>query len=78
MSAVQAQRSALPAVMGRRVRELRETRGLGQTEFAGILGTTQSAVSRIEAGDGANLRLSTLEQLAWALDAELVIELRPR
>jgi transcriptional regulator with XRE-family HTH domain len=78
MSVTDVTVSRLPSRIGRSVRELREMREMGQTELAVILGTKQSAVSRIEAGSGANMRLSTLEQLAWALGCELVVELRPR
>lgn len=40
--------------------------GLTQTEVAARMGTSQSAVARIESGD-ADVRLSTLERYAAAL-----------
>ena len=40
--------------------------GLSQTEVAARMGTSQSAVARIEAGQ-ADLRLSTLERYAAAV-----------
>ena len=40
--------------------------GLTQTEVAARMGTSQSAVARIESGD-ADVRLSTLERYAVAL-----------
>ena len=44
--------------------------GLTQTEVAARMGTSQSAVARIESGE-ADLRLSTLERYAAVLDAEI-------
>jgi transcriptional regulator with XRE-family HTH domain len=44
--------------------------GLSQTEVAARMGTSQSAVARLESGD-ADVRLSTLERYAAALDRRL-------
>jgi predicted transcriptional regulator len=44
--------------------------GLSQTEVAARMGTSQSAVARLEAGDN-DLRLSTLERYASALEARI-------
>jgi transcriptional regulator with XRE-family HTH domain len=44
--------------------------GLTQTEVAARMGTSQSAVARLEAADG-DIRLSTLERYATALGMEL-------
>ena len=44
--------------------------GLTQTELAARMGTSQSAVARIESGEG-DVRLSTLERYAAALGQEL-------
>jgi transcriptional regulator with XRE-family HTH domain len=60
---------------GRRalVRQLasrREELGLSQTVVAARMGTSQSAVARLEGGD-ADVRLSTLERYAAALGQEL-------
>ena len=44
--------------------------GLSQTEVAARMGTSQSAVARLEGGDN-DLRLSTLERYASALEARL-------
>ncbi len=44
--------------------------GLSQTEVAARMGTSQSAVARLESG-GADARLSTLERYAGALGREL-------
>ena len=62
------------------VAELVTTRpqlGLSQTEVAARMGTSQSAVARLEGG-GADARLSTLERYAGALGAELRWQLRRR
>jgi len=59
--------------MARRRKELSEALvarrheiGLSQTEVAARMGTSQSAVARLEAGE-ADLRLSTLERYAAAV-----------
>jgi transcriptional regulator with XRE-family HTH domain len=57
--------------------DCRRRSGLSQTEVAARMGTSQSAVARLEAGAG-DVRLSTLERYAAALDVELHWELRGR
>jgi DNA-binding XRE family transcriptional regulator len=37
--------------LGRQVRDLRTRAGLSQKELAGLAGTTQAGIARIEAGD---------------------------
>ncbi|HUY21012.1 MAG TPA: helix-turn-helix transcriptional regulator [Acidimicrobiales bacterium] len=44
--------------------------GLSQTQVAARMGTSQSAVARLEAGE-ADVRLSTLERYAEAVGLEL-------
>lgn len=51
---------------------LREKRGLSQRELAERLGTTQSAVARLEAGN-VSPTLPTLDKVAEALGVELVV-----
>jgi len=51
--------------------------GLSQTEVAARMGTSQSAVARIESGD-ADVRLSTLERYAAALGRRLDVRLQRR
>jgi transcriptional regulator with XRE-family HTH domain len=53
-------------LVGRLV-EVRQQLGLSQTEVAARMGTSQSAVARLERGD-ADVRLSTLRRYAAALD----------
>jgi predicted transcriptional regulator len=49
--------------------------GLSQTDVAARMGTSQSAVARIESGD-ADVRLSTLERYAAAVGRRLDWQLR--
>lgn len=49
--------------------------GLTQTEVAARMGTSQSAVARLEAGD-IDIRLSTLERYAMAIGMELRFDLK--
>lgn len=55
---------------------LRRLRGLSQHRLALRMGTKQPAIARLEAGDN-NTRLSTLVDLATALDATVRIDLEP-
>jgi predicted transcriptional regulator len=50
---------------------------LSQTEVAARMGTSQSAVARLESG-AADVRLSTLERYAAALDQQLHWRLQTR
>ena len=55
------------------VRELaaqRQAAGLSQTEVAARMGTSQSAVARLESGD-VDVRASTLERYAAAVGGEI-------
>ncbi|MGN2641948.1 helix-turn-helix domain-containing protein [Nocardia takedensis] len=63
--------------LGRTIRAMREDRGWSQSTLADAAAMTQSAVARFEAG-GTVPSLPVLERLAAALDAELVVEVRPR
>jgi predicted transcriptional regulator len=57
--------------------EARGELGLSQTEVAARMGTSQSAVARLESGD-ADVRLSTLERYAAALGHQLDFRLQRR
>ena len=59
--------------------QARQAAGLSQTEVAARMGTSQSAVARLERGD-ADVRLSTLQRYAAALDRQvgLTVADRPR
>lgn len=55
----------------------RRRRRLSQAALAELVGTTQSAIARLESG-GRPPRIDTLRRIADALDCELVVSLRPR
>ena len=59
------------------VAQQRVARNLSQRELAELVGTTQSAIARLEAG-GRPPRIDTLLRIAEALDCDLSVELRPR
>jgi HTH-type transcriptional regulator / antitoxin HipB len=61
--------------LAERVRLLREARGMSQGELAQRMGTTQSAIARLEAG-GTYPNFLTLERVGHALRAELVVEFK--
>jgi DNA-binding XRE family transcriptional regulator len=59
------------------VTDQRHARSLSQAELAALVGTTQSAIARLESG-GRPPRIDTLLRIADALDCDLEVELRPR
>jgi predicted transcriptional regulator len=78
-------RTAFPGLQGlaARRRELveelvkaRRERGMSQTEIAARMGTSQSAVARLEGGD-LDVRLSTLERYAAAVGHTVDWHVRP-
>jgi DNA-binding XRE family transcriptional regulator len=52
------------------IRALREKKGLSQRQLAELVGTTQSAIARLEAGN-VSPSLPTLDKIAAALGAEV-------
>jgi predicted transcriptional regulator len=54
------------------LRALREKRGLSQRQLAELVGTTQSAIARLEGGR-ISPSLPTLDRIAAALGAEVTI-----
>ena len=54
----------------------RRAQGLSQTEVAARMGTSQSAVARLEASAG-DLKVSTLERYAAAVGAPIAWALEP-
>ena len=67
------QAARMAGARGRLVRELAEQRqaaGLSQTEVAARMGTSQSAVARLESGT-ADVRASTLERYAAAVGGQI-------
>ena len=65
------------AAIAEKVAERRQASGLSQRELAELVGTTQSAIARLERG-GRPPRIDTLLRIADALDCDLVVELKPR
>jgi len=65
------------AAVAERVAEERQARGFSQRELAELVGTTQSAIARLERG-GRPPRIDTLLRIADALDCELVVDLKQR
>jgi len=65
------------AAIAGQVAERRAQLGLSQHDLARLVGTTQSAIARLERG-GRPPRIDTLLKIAEALDCELAVELRPR
>ncbi len=61
-----AQMAEARRALGEELVSRRRELGLSQTQVAARMGTSQSAVARLEAGQG-DIRLSTLERYAAAL-----------
>lgn len=57
--------------IGKLIRDARKHRGYTQTQLADVLGTSQSAINRIERGH-QNLSLEMLARIGEALDSEIV------
>jgi transcriptional regulator with XRE-family HTH domain len=72
-----AEEGWLFAQIAGQVTDRRKERGLSQAELAKLVGTTQSAIARLEGG-GRPPRIDTLLRIANALDADLHIELLDR
>jgi predicted transcriptional regulator len=64
------------AAVAEKVAERRQEVGLSQRELAELVGTTQSAIARLERG-GRPPRIDTLLRIADALECELVVDLKP-
>jgi transcriptional regulator with XRE-family HTH domain len=72
-----AEEGWLFAQIAGQVADRRKKRGLSQADLAALVGTTQSAIARLESG-GRPPRIDTLLRIANALDADLHIELLDR
>ena len=62
--------AAQRAGLVRELVEQRQTAGLSQTQVAARMGTSQSAVARLESG-AVDVRASTLERYAAAIGGEI-------
>lgn len=72
-----AEEGWLFAQIADQVANKRKERGLSQAELAKLVGTTQSAIARLESG-GRPPRIDTLLRIANALDSDLHVELLDR
>ena len=72
-----AEEGWLFAQIADQVANRRRERGLSQAELAKLVGTTQSAIARLESG-GRPPRIDTLLRIANALDSDLHVELLDR
>ena len=62
--------------VGEQFRNARETAGLTQRDLASLMGTSQAAIARLEAG-GMGATLTTLQKVAAALHLKVEVLLRP-
>jgi transcriptional regulator with XRE-family HTH domain len=72
-----AEEGWLFAQIAEQVANRRRERGLSQADLAALVGTTQSAIARLESG-GRPPRIDTLLRIANALDSDLHVELLDR
>jgi transcriptional regulator with XRE-family HTH domain len=72
-----AEEGWLFAQIAEQVANRRRDRGLSQADLAALVGTTQSAIARLESG-GRPPRIDTLLRIANALDSDLHVELLDR
>ena len=67
--------------VGKIIRDARLAKGLTQEELGNIVGLQKSAIAKYENGRVVNIKRSTLQKLAKALDlrgSDLVIESEPK
>ncbi|MGC0144529.1 MULTISPECIES: UDP-N-acetylglucosamine 1-carboxyvinyltransferase [unclassified Pseudactinotalea] len=76
MTTIEQTQTTVPEI-GALIRGARQNKGLTQTQLAELLGTSQSAVARIENG-GQNLTVELLGRINQALEADLLHLGRPR
>lgn len=69
------QEERVSAHVARMIRDLRERAGLSQGELAELIGTGQSAISRLEDADYEGHSLRMLQRVADALEQKLIVEL---
>ena len=66
--------------IGKKIKEARLAKGLTQEELGNIVGLQKSAIAKYENGRVVNIKRSTLQKLAKALDlrgSDLIIESNP-
>lgn len=67
--------------IGQKIREARILKGMTQEELGNMIGLQKSAIAKYENGRVVNIKRSTLQKLAQALDlrgSDLIIEANPK
>ena len=67
--------------IGQKIKEARLAKGLTQEELGNLIGLQKSAIAKYENGRVVNIKRSTLQKLAKALDlrgSDLIIESNPQ
>lgn len=67
--------------IGQKIKKARLERGLTQQELGGIIGVQKSAIAKYESGRVVNIKRSTLQKIAKALNirpSELIFSESPR
>jgi len=62
--------------LGVKIAQLRQKRGLTQTQLAAKIGSSATVISRVE--NNAACSVTTLRKIAFALDSDLEIDFIPR
>lgn len=70
-------RSSVLSWIAFQIRELRDQRKLSQTDLALLSGKRQSVISRVETSSQSGMNLSTLFEVASALDIALLVKFVP-
>mgnify|MGYP001627270607 CR=1 FL=1 len=60
-------------IPGRKIRELRKSKGLSQREFAKLAGLSQSYISELENGIKINPSLSVIKKISKALKVDIKV-----
>jgi antitoxin HicB len=71
-----ASATAAIRVLAWQLKQALETEGITKAELARRMGTSRSQVDRLLKADGSEVKLSTLERAAKAVNRSLVFELR--
>lgn len=67
--------------IGQKIKEARNLKGLTQSELGDMVGVQKSAIAKYESGRVVNIKRSTLQKIASALDirpSELIFEPAPK
>lgn len=67
--------------IGQKIKEARNLKGLTQSELGNMVGVQKSAIAKYESGRVVNIKRSTLQKIASALDirpSELIFEQTPK